>query len=264
MILILSDVDGTIIDHATYEPGPALEAARRLSERGAAIVLVSSKTSAELRVWLERFGLTEPIIPENGGAIEVPVGYRGWSLPWPQKDGFWVKRLSPPLEEFYRVVRELNSKWGFKLRPITEVPAEEISRHTGLPLWMAELAQKREYSMPVVVEEGEPQALARALRELGFKLVLGRRFHHIAASDKGRAAKELIALYKKFYSDVKVVAVGDNVNDEPMLRVADYPVLVQREPGVWDERVKVPNLIKAPAPGPEGWAWMAENVIKES
>ena len=46
-----------------------------------------------------------------------------------------------------------------------------------------------------------------------------------------------------------------------MLEKVDYPVIVQKPDGSYDQRIKVPNIIKADGIGPDGWNKAISKVI---
>ena len=263
MMVVFSDVDGTLIDFRTYEPGASLLAVARLKERGIPLVMVSSKTRAELRMWQENLGLSEPLIPENGGAVLVPEGYRGWKLDWPTEDGFWVRRLAPEIESFYQCVDKANSR-GHKVKPITRIPPEELASLTGLFPEQVRLARMREFSLPFVLEGGSVEEVEAIAAESGFRVIRGRRFHHLVASDKGKAVRELTSLYREHEGEIRTAGIGDNINDLPMLEAVDFPFLVMKEEGVWDEKVRVKGLVMAQGAGPVGFAWAIEKLLKEA
>jgi mannosyl-3-phosphoglycerate phosphatase len=262
MMVVFTDVDGTLIDFRTYEPGPALPGIAALRENGIPLVMVSSKTGAELVMWQEKLRIHEPLIPENGGAVMLPEGYREWEPGWPLENGFRVKRLVPGLEAFHGCVAEMNSR-GLGITPITSIPAREIARLTGLPEEQARLAREREFSLPFILEKGNLEEVEKVAGEMGFRVVQGRRFHHLVASDKGRAVGELLGLYRSGEGETRSAGIGDNVNDLPMLEAVDMPFLVMREESVWDERVNVRGLVRAQGVGPRGFAWAVEKILKE-
>ena len=49
------------------------------------------------------------------------------------------------------------------------------------------------------------------------------------------------------------IALGDSLNDLPLLQEADYPVLVQKKDGSYESGMDIPGLIRAEGIGPEGW-----------
>ena len=60
--LVFTDLDGTLLDHDTYGWEAASPALAQCRERGIPIVLVSSKTRAEMDNLRRRMGLSMPFI----------------------------------------------------------------------------------------------------------------------------------------------------------------------------------------------------------
>ncbi|MGZ5439176.1 MAG: mannosyl-3-phosphoglycerate phosphatase, partial [Candidatus Aminicenantales bacterium] len=71
--------------------------------------------------------------------------------------------------------------------------------------------------------------------------------------DKGRAVRTLRGLFDRGGAPVRAVGLGDSLNDEPMLREVDIPVLVRRTDGGHAAAIDLPGLVIAPFAGPEGW-----------
>ena len=67
-IWIVSDVDGTLMDHS-YDFTPAKETIKLLQELAIPVILCTSKTAAEVKVIRKQLNLTDPYIVENGAAI---------------------------------------------------------------------------------------------------------------------------------------------------------------------------------------------------
>jgi mannosyl-3-phosphoglycerate phosphatase len=74
-LLIFTDLDGTLLDHDTYDFSPALPALTALRADNVPLILCSSKTRAELEYWKERLNIHDPFISENGGVLAIPEGY---------------------------------------------------------------------------------------------------------------------------------------------------------------------------------------------
>ncbi|MFH1490792.1 MAG: HAD-IIB family hydrolase, partial [Pseudomonadota bacterium] len=70
--MIFTDLDGTLLDHETYEWKEAEPALNRCKLLRIPLILVSSKTRAEINVIRNELGLTAPFISENGGGIFFP------------------------------------------------------------------------------------------------------------------------------------------------------------------------------------------------
>jgi mannosyl-3-phosphoglycerate phosphatase len=92
----------------------------------------------------------------------------------------------------------------------------------------------------------------------------GARFHHLNTSDKGAAVSLLIDMFRKMDEDLRTVGVGDSLNDLPMLKCVDVPILVKGEDDRHDPGVVVPGLRYAPAVGPAGWGRELMSVLADT
>ena len=72
-------------------------------------------------------------------------------------------------------------------------------------------------------------------------------------TDKVKSMNQVLKIYKKVESKIKVIAVGDNFNDLDMLRNSDIPCLVFNDQFKQDQ-ININNLIVSNKPSPEGWA----------
>jgi mannosyl-3-phosphoglycerate phosphatase len=114
----------------------------------------------------------------------------------------------------------------------------------------------------------EDESLEDALEEIAIRSHLqinrgGRFYHLIGNSDKGKAVLLLRDLYGQKSTNLKTVALGDSLNDLPMLKAVDYPILVQKPDGSYDPSVKLDNLILAPGSGPKGWCKALLKLLNE-
>ena len=69
--LVVSDLEGTLLDETSYGFAPAHQALRLLDSRGIPLVLASSKTRAGMHAIVAARGRPRPfaLIVENGGAL---------------------------------------------------------------------------------------------------------------------------------------------------------------------------------------------------
>ncbi|MGQ0694367.1 MAG: hypothetical protein ACT4OL_02180 [Nitrospiraceae bacterium] len=67
----------------------------------------------------------------------------------------------------------------------------------------------------------------------------------------------LIQCYQRRASDdteaLTTVAIGNSVNDLPMLAAVDEPILLQQGDGSYVCGFELPRVKLAPGPGPAGW-----------
>jgi len=265
--VIFTDLDGTLLDLHTYDPGPAREAVARLQERGIPIVFCSSKTRAEQIAYRRQLGIRDPFIVENGAAIFIPRDY--FTVPHearPTSHGLEVIELGRPAAEIRRALREIRKETGLSFRGYHEMTVEEVAELTGLPPEAARRAMTREYSETIIVDFGPSdwQRFNAALVAHGLVCFAGGRFHTVVGlgTDKGQAVHRLAELYRQQHGAILTVGLGDSPNDVPMLRAVDRPFLVQRPDGTW-ESVDVPGLVPIPAPGPEGWCMAVEQLLTQ-
>ena len=96
--VIFTDLDGTLLDHSSYDWEPAKSALAALRCFRAPRVMVTSKTYAEARPIARRLRWRAPLVVENGGAIYVPAGYFPFPLDGARRAGRSWLRLACGIE----------------------------------------------------------------------------------------------------------------------------------------------------------------------
>ncbi len=257
-IIVFTDLDGTLLDHSTYSYDAAEKAIKSLRERSVPLVLCSSKSSDEIKVYRERLSNHEPFISENGGAIFIPEEY-GLKCEFNKvEDGYLVVEIGSEYNNLLDVFEKVKKNTGVKLKTIMEFTVDELVRVTGLSNEEAYLAQKREYILPFVIdgEQEDVENIKREIHSLGFNYTEGVRFVYLMGeNDKGKAVKILVDIFRENFPESKIITVGlgDSLNDLPMLEAVDKAILVQKESGNYEERIKVEGLLYADGIGPVGW-----------
>lgn len=262
-LIIFTDLDGTLLDGNTYAFDAAREALDAARSRQVPVVLVSSKTRAEMEPLRFRLQLHDPFVVENGGGIVIPTGYFPFSINNAfRRDDYLVVELGVPYAQLRSVLAELQQMYGREIRGFGDMTPEEVARYTGLSVAEALLSKQRQYDEPFLFS-GSPsvfEELREDIEAKGLRCVPGGRlFHLMGTQDKGHAVRLLSGWYRRFIETgsttrVLTVALGDSPNDLPMLAAVDHPFLVQRPNGSHDERVVLPGLTLVPAPGPSGWS----------
>jgi mannosyl-3-phosphoglycerate phosphatase len=253
--IIITDLDGTLLHPKTYSFDAALPALQLIKEKGIPLILCSSKTRAEIEVYREKLRNNHPFISENGGGIFIPEGYFKFEIEGEIKNNYRMITLGKPYNEIRRIFLEVRKRLGVGARGFGDMDAKEIAVLTGMQIKDAVLANKRDFDEPFIFEEEYPriQDFLHAIENAGFHWTQGSYFHILGDNDKGKAVKILQQFYKKKFGEVKTIGLGNNLNDLPFLREVDVSVLVKNEDSSYDERVSLPNLIKADGIGPEGW-----------
>lgn len=255
--VIYTDLDGTLLDHVTYSFHPALEALEQIGEKKIPLIICTSKTRPEIEFYRKLLGNKEPFISENGGGIFIPDGYFSRDFEYDKEiKGYKVIELGTREPVLYQVLKEISEETGIEIRSFRDMSAGEISEHTGLDEYTAELSRVRDYSEPYLVygDESDAATIARNINLKGYRHTRGGRFHHILGeNDKGKAVNILSDMYRRETGEIKTVGLGDSLNDLPMLEAVDIPVLVEKQGAVYERGISLQNLIYADGIGPLGW-----------
>ena len=260
--LIFTDLDGTLLDHDSYRWDEAAKALALCKKTHVPVIMVSSKTRAEMEVLGRKLSLKDPFISENGGGIFVPDetfrSFEDQPSGGIKDGGFWKWTLGSPYLQLVKALHEIRVQLGWKLRGFSDMSVREISALTGLDLEASRLAARREFDEPfVILEPKAPERgqLQSAAAEKGLTVTLGGRFHHLhGKNDKGHAMKKVISWYKRNYNRVFTIALGDSPNDFPMLKGADFPVLIRSSKAFSDLQLEIPGLMVTGEMGPRGWS----------
>ncbi|GAX61144.1 mannosyl-3-phosphoglycerate phosphatase [Candidatus Scalindua japonica] len=258
IIIVFTDLDGTLLDHSTYSYSEAENALRSLREKGIHLVLCSSKSRDEIKIYRDKLSNNEPFISENGGAIYIPEKY-GLKCEFNKTDnGFLVVEIGAEYEILKTAFDKIKRETGVQLKGIAEFTVDEIVDLTGLSREEACFAQKKEYSLPFLIDGSEEdiEKIKNKIQLSGFNYTEGARFAYMmGGNDKGKAVSFLIDIFRKNYTETEILTVGlgDSLNDLPMLEAVDKKFLVKKKLGNYEERIKVKDLNYADGIGPVGW-----------
>lgn len=240
-LVVFTDLDGTLLDHHSYDWTPARPAVAELAARRVPLVLASSKTAAEIAPLHAELGLGDtPAIVENGAGVWSP-GDVGADVDDYDRLRAALAGLPPGLRAGFR---------GF-----SDMTAQEVAQITGLAPVAAERARRRAFSEPGVWtgDDETRRAFLSALAEEGVAARQGGRFLTLSlgatkADRMGEVAAGLGATL--------TLALGDAPNDVEMLETADYGVIVRNDdgPGIPPLASETTgHVTRTRAPGPAGW-----------
>jgi mannosyl-3-phosphoglycerate phosphatase family protein len=254
-LVIFSDLDGTLLDHATYAFDSALPSLRRLRDLAIPVVLCTSKTRAETEPIREALENTHPFIVENGGGVFIPKGYFPFDIDGAEDaDGYWLLRLGEPYRDLVAALASASRASGVRVWGFASMTAEDVALTTGLSVDASRRARAREFDEPfMILEPGRAGELVAAIERQGKRWTQGGRFHHILGqNDKAAAIRRLTSLYRRFLGAVQTVGLGDAPNDADFLTAVDIPIVIP-SPQVDRVRSLVPNAQVTTREGPAGW-----------
>jgi mannosyl-3-phosphoglycerate phosphatase len=268
VVLIFSDLDGTLLDHDSYSWAEAEEALDFCRSRHIPLILASSKTRAEMDLLRRELRIDDPFISENGGGIFIPetaFGRLADAPPAPLESGLYRVSLGTSYGRLVESLRSIAVELGWKIRGFSEMNLQEISRLTGLSEEASGRAAMREFDEPFIIAEPERPPLApllSAAADRGLTISSGGRFYHLqGGNDKGLAMGMVLSWYQNSVNEVLSIALGDSPNDFAMLQQADYPVLIRSGQEFPELHLKIPRLEITRERGPRGWNSAVLNIL---
>jgi mannosyl-3-phosphoglycerate phosphatase len=242
--IVVTDLDGTLLDHQTYEFAPAQKAIAQLQQQQIPIILNSSKTQAEILAIRSKLNNQEPFVCENGGVL-CGLG-----------SSTDIQHLGMPRSEFLGSLRSIKQKLQLNYHGFSEATVEDVVRWTGLNSSEAQQAMQREATEPILWQDTE-QALSnfcQELEQLGLQCVKGGRFYHVMGIfNKASCFNKLKAYYSQRHSEaISIIALGDSPNDLPMLEQADHAIVIPSAKGT-NLSLNHSSVFFATQLGPSGW-----------
>lgn len=267
-LIIVTDLDGTLLDHHSYSLEPAMPVLRLLQLHGIPLIFNTSKTSAESQALSEKLAMSNPFIVENGSAIYYPKRSVS-SLPpdCVSQGAYWVHIAGMPYTQILKRLQTLKSRYRFA--SLSSTALEDIMAGTGLSMADAQRATARQYSEPLVWQDTE-LALTGFREEVlagGMNLLQGGRYLHVLGdTDKGRAMKQLKHVYDHMNNTTQntlVMALGDSHNDLAMLQAADIAAVIRSPVNELPDISTVHQPMISTQTGPAGWAECVGQVLAQ-
>ncbi len=264
MIILFTDLDGSLLDSSAYSADPAREALRCIDELGLPLVFCTSKTRDEVEHWRTALCNRHPFIVENGGALYVPAGYFPTDFHSPVNRGQYnVIEFGTPYDDLVQTLRRASQDSGCRVRGFHEMSANEISRRYDLPFEQARLAKKREYDEPFEILDPPGDKLLAAIERTGRRWTRGGRLHHVTGDGNKAHGVSLLSYYYRWtFTDIITVGLGDGVNDLDFLRLVDIPVII-RSKAAWQLKSALPRVRVTELSGPAGWNQAVLDILDE-
>lgn len=251
MIVIMTDLDGSLLDHHSYSHEAASPALEFLRENNIPIIFNSSKTASEIIEIQNNMGLDWPFVVENGAGIYLSKTNGTESIKNENMHSF-----GKPRTEILQVLHNLRAKFNFSFSGFNDMTDEELHGHTGLSLDKILLAKQRDFSEPIIWQDDESQwnEFKKQIEQQQLVAVKGGRFISVTSDvNKANAVDWFKHYYKKETGEsVTVIALGDGENDIKMLNTADYGILIKSPVNTLSGN-SIEHLILTQECGPSGW-----------
>ncbi|MGP8329354.1 MAG: HAD-IIB family hydrolase [Methanosarcinaceae archaeon] len=258
--VVFTDMDGTLIDHDTYSYKAAKPALLALKKQDIPLIFCTSKTRAEIEVYLKELDLPHPFISENGGAIFIPNNYFDVEYDYTKEmAGYNIIELGTDYGTLRKNLASIRMSVNFEIIGFGDMDVVGVSEDTGLDIESARLAKIREYDEAFRLGKGGDSTYAvnrliGLIKSHGLNHTRGGRYWHIIGdNNKGKAVTILSGIFREQFGDVRTIGLGDSQNDLPMLQAVDIPLLVQKPGGEYDTSITDIRINKVKGIGPVGW-----------
>jgi mannosyl-3-phosphoglycerate phosphatase len=261
LLLIFTDLDGTLLNPEDYRYEPAIPVLKRLKALNIPVIPVTSKTRQEVEVLRQALDLTGPFITENGSGVFVAAGDRQFQITATESWGpYNLLRLGCTYEEARQGLIIVSRRLEQTLRGFGDLSLDELIERTGLSSDEAKLAKARDFTEPFVTPKTvPPDVIEDVVQASGFRVVVGDRFSHLIGrgAGKGKAARLLTDAYQMPVSGpnqlLTTIGLGNSPNDRDLLEAVDIPIIIPGRDGPH------PGLVGrgwqvGPTAGAQGWA----------
>jgi len=278
--VLLSDLDGTFLDHHTYSYSRSLPALKKAIDAEWLVVFVTSKTAAEVsdlikKLKEKKITVSIPFIVENGCGIYLPkklvegIDFRQLNddIQTEERELFVVLSFGQACyDDLVRVLKKrVEPEIGKKIVGFNDISVKKLAEISGLSEKQATLAQKREFDEPFYIVEGTEDDYLKTqniIEDNGYSFHRGRRFSHISINqDKGRAAELLLDIIRIKFSPIRSLGIGDAENDLPMLKICNRGFLVGRDGSPVADNAFPMNIETIKEVGPEGFSKVVEDQL---
>ena len=248
-LIIFTDLDGSLLHRDNFKFDEIKDYIKNLIDNEIIIIPNTSKTEKEIEEFIKELGSDLPFISENGSSIS---GLNLINPNFPKK--IILSRNKEELIKIFdsKVPEYLKTKCKF----ISDMNSKQQNSILGLHNNDLKNALNRKYTIPLLFDGDkiEKNKLLKILKSSSLTMQEGGRVLNLGDNtDKVKSMNQVIKIYKKVESKIKVIAVGDNFNDLDMLRNCDIPCLVFNDQ-FKQEQININNLIVSNKPSPEGWA----------
>jgi len=256
--VVITDLDGTLLNHHDYATDNALPAIRKLQNLDIPIIFNTSKTFSESITIQNQLNINTPFIVENGSCIYLPKQlYPELNLDESihSRDQYWEVVLGKSHPNISHILKSIDTP-SFCYQLLSACSAQEASSLTGLSLTQSEQAISREFSEPLIWLSGSKElaVFKNQLEEHDLNTLQGGRFLHVLGNcDKGIATDKLIAILSSTKTQIKTITLGDSANDAAMLLTSDISIIVKSQSNSQLQKLVTPTF-HTRREAPDGWA----------
>jgi len=256
--LVITDLDGTLLNHHNYATDSALPAIKKLHDLNIPVIFNTSKTFSESITLQNQLGIKAAFIVENGSCIYIPKSL----YPMINNDEtnhsrgqYWEIILGKTHSNISTILKNIETPASY-YQLLSACSAQEASVLTGLNSAQAKQAVSREFSEPLIwkASDIDLKTFTKQLKDHNLNTLQGGRFLHVLGNcDKGIATNKLKDTLFTPDKKIKTIILGDSANDAAMLKAADISIIV-KSPSNQQLQQLISPTIHTDHEAPIGWA----------
>lgn len=260
-LLIFTRVEATLIDPATGSFGAAEPGLVEIDRRGIPLVLLSSRTRAEVEPLRRKLEHGHPFVSERGGGIFLPDGYFNLRIPGAERSGRYLCiPLGRPYSEVCAVLDEIADQCGVGIAGFHHMNAREIAQNLGLRSRESELASAREFDELFFFTSANDQQIRHFVAEANRRNCqvqqAGPFWHFSCGNDEARAVRILAKTYRDATrTRLRTAGVSSATEDCSWLAAVDSALLLPapRAGAIHPTAVGMAGKAGNRTSGPAGW-----------
>ncbi|MGD1836799.1 MAG: HAD-IIB family hydrolase [Nitrososphaeraceae archaeon] len=278
-IVIFTDIDNTLIQSHIIKNnkiiheknyGNIKSIIEKLNEKKIPLILCSSKTRMEQIKIRKECSISDPFIVENGGALYIPENYftcnnfdfvNNKDIKIKKIQNFHVIEFGKSFLHISRMLNEIRKEFNIDFKVFHDYTENELVKKIGIPIDDVKLMLNREYGETILeINENYVERMVKICKDYDLNMIKGSLYYTVSSlHDKGKAVSILKKIFQTNTAEnFDFVAIGDAMNDLPMLINVDHPFLVRNSHNQY-ANIQLANLKKADGVGPFGW----EEIVRQ-
>lgn len=267
MIILFTDIDGTITNKYTHAFEGSDIWLKKLNNLGIRVIFNSSKTFSEIINLQKILKINQPFIFENGSAIAIPVDQLKTLHNVPSGRNYKKNLIYSLVPKDLNVLLwsdQINKLYPGKFFTLQSGNSMQLQQITGLTENALKLAQQRLFTETYFFSDNKISLkfINEKLTSLNAIAVQGSRFVTVShnTASKGNAIRKYLGLLQNDQIKLTTYSVGDGQNDYSMFAETDHSYFLTNEKSV---NLKLENTGIINPEGPLGFKNICMRIIKD-
>lgn len=232
--LLVSDIDGTLVGEDKVVPSGVVEAVKATQARGVRVCLATGRMWEAARPFVERLGADPPVILFNGGLVyDFASGRTLWARRLPRNIAAQILTVLAQFPQVSPLLFVRGQVFAERRTPFVDRFARRDRLSVHIAPEFAALLTEEPMKFLIVGDRPDLEALGSALARLQpppNQVFSQTDYLEILPRDSNKGVALSILADAVGVPLARSVAVGDNLNDVPLLQTAGLGIAVEGAP----------------------------------